>query len=94
MKKTIISFLVILNLILLGGQLWLSVARATDGSKLVNLRDQITTLNSQNHSLQIEIYSQSSLSQVLQKSNQLQLSRAKIQFMSPVNPLAQAVGSQ
>ena len=72
----------------------MSVARATDGSELVSLRDEINALNSQNHSLKVEIYTQSSLSQILLKSNQLQLSRAKIQFMSPANPLAQAVGSQ
>lgn len=94
MKKTIISFLVILNLILLGSQLWLSVARATDGSKLVNLREEINTLNSKNHALKVEIYTQSSLGQIEERSSQLQLLHAQAKYISPANSLAQAAGSQ
>lgn len=90
MKKIIISFLVILNLILLGGQLWLSVARATDGSQLVALRDEASILKSQNHQLQVEIYTQSSLSQIQIRSSQNQLSRVSTKFVTTQNPLAQA----
>ncbi len=89
MKKIIISFLVILNLIFLGGQLWLSVARATDGAKLVALRDQVNILNSQNHQLQVEIYAQSSLSQIQSRSSQVHLSQINTKFVTAQSSLAQ-----
>lgn len=90
MKKIIISLIIIANLGLLSCQLWLSLSRATDGSQLVALRDEVSVLKSQNHQLQVEIYAQSSLSQIQIRSFQNRLSRVGTKFVITQNSLAQA----
>lgn len=92
MKKIIIITIVAINIVLLASQLWLSFSRATDGSDLVTLKEQLDKLKSNNRELEAQIYNLSSLSNIQIRATAQNLSVATSQFVSTSNPLAQAAG--
>ncbi|KKU69448.1 MAG: hypothetical protein UY06_C0011G0007 [Candidatus Amesbacteria bacterium GW2011_GWA2_47_70] len=59
-----LKLLIIINLLLLSGQVVLSFGRATQGSELGRLQNQAQTLAAQNQRLREAIYSSSSLSHI------------------------------
>jgi len=59
-----LKILIIINLLLLSGQVFLSFGRATQGSELGRLQNQVQTLATENQRLYEAIYSASSLSHI------------------------------
>ncbi|MEK7091019.1 MAG: hypothetical protein AAB887_00745 [Patescibacteria group bacterium] len=59
-----LKLLIIINIILLSGQVVLSFGRATQGSELGRLQNQAQTLAAENQHLREAIYSSSSLSHI------------------------------
>ena len=61
-----IKLIIFINVVLILGQFTLSSQRATDGARLDHLQTELQSIRLANSDLSLKIYSQSSLSRVLQ----------------------------
>lgn len=88
--KKITTYIVLLNLVLILGQIYLSARRATDGAALSHLYDETAAIEKENQRLKAEYYTASSLDQIQKRSADLQLSKVTAQFFTVTLPVAQA----
>ncbi|KKU28422.1 MAG: hypothetical protein UX80_C0001G0048 [Candidatus Amesbacteria bacterium GW2011_GWA2_47_11b] len=84
-----LKLLIILNLILLSGQVVLSFGRATQGAHLAGLQNRAQTLAAENQRLRESIYSASSLSHIWVLAERLNLQPRSVNFLIPL-PVAAA----
>ena len=84
-----LKLLIIINLLLLSGQVVLSFGRATQGSQLGHLQNQARTIANENHRLHEAIYSSSSLSYIWTLAEELNLQPRSVNFLNPL-PVAAA----
>ncbi len=89
MKKINLVYLVIiLNLILAAGQLFLTSLRAEGGSTLSDLQNRAGKLQDDNQRLSSELYAKSSLSYIQSQAQSQNLIHLQPQFVSPALPIA------
>ena len=67
------KIIIILNLILLAGQFWLTTSRATDGVLLSKTATELTNLETQNHELELDLFQASSLVEISRQAQALHL---------------------
>ena len=84
-----LKLLVIINLILLSGQVVLSFGRATQGNHLASLQSRAQVLAIENQRLRETIYSASSLSRIWTLAENLNLQPRSVNFLNPL-PVAAA----
>ncbi len=84
-----LKLLIIINLLLLTGQVVLSFDRATQGTELGRLQDRAQTLATQNQRLHEAIYSASSLSRIWTLAEALNLHPRSVNFLNSL-PVAAA----
>lgn len=84
-----LKILIILNLLLLTGQVVLSFGRATQGTHLASLQNQAQVLSVENQRLRESIYSASSLPHIWTLAQDLHLQPRTVNFLSPL-PVAAA----
>ena len=80
--KKIISIIVI-NIILLAGQLVLAMGRSVDGVSLSQLNSKWQQLRLENEMLAERVYTKSSLSYIASQSAKLDLASRTVRFISP-----------
>lgn len=87
MKKLFnpIILIILVNLILASGQLYLTTQRSVDGVQVASLQKQVELLVSQNHNLSSSIFRLSSISYIYQTAAQSELVPVKFRFVSPVS---------
>lgn len=83
-----LKLLVIINILLLSGQVILSFGRATQGSELGRLQNQAQTLTAENQYLRESIYSSSSLSHIWALAEKLNLQPRSVNFLSSLSVAA------
>lgn len=84
-----LKLLIIVNLLLLSGQVFPSFGRATQGSELGRLQNQVRTLAQENQRLREAIYSSSSLSHIWTLAGELNLQPRSVNFLNSL-PVAAA----
>ncbi len=84
-----LKLLIIINILLLSGQVILSFGRATQGGELGRLQNQSQTLAAENQHLRESIYSSSSLSHIWALAEKLNLQPRSVNFLSSL-PVAAA----
>lgn len=89
MKKLTI-YIILINLVLLLGQVYLSAKRATDGSELTELYNEIAAVEKENQHLRADYYAASSVAEIQKRSEELQLFKVTAQFYTVTLPVAQA----
>lgn len=88
MNKLILITILILNLSLAGGQLWLTTQRATDGGQLLEIEKQTSQLKLENWRLEQELYAKSSLQYIYSQAQNVNLASIKAQFAAGPLPVA------
>lgn len=84
-----LKLLIIINIILLSGQVVLSFGRATQGGELDRLQNRTRTLASENQHLRESIYSSSSLNNIWALAEKLNFQPRSVNFLSSL-PVAAA----
>jgi cell division protein FtsL len=90
MKKSTITFIISINLVLILAQLIMSAKRATDGEQLNHLNQEITRVERENMALKSSLYEQSSLEAIQHKAISQELTKVAAQFMVLSQPVAAA----
>ncbi len=88
--KKLFAITIIINLLLVMGQLVMSAKRATDGDTLAKITDEINQINLENQDLKSKIYAQSSLENIENRAAELSLSHVQSQFLNLSQPVAAA----
>jgi cell division protein FtsL len=88
--KKIFIITIIVNLILIMGQLVLSAKRATDGDALAKISAEIAQIDLENQDLKSKIYAYSSLENIEKRAAELSLSHVQAQFLNLSQPVAAA----
>lgn len=78
-----IKLLIFINLVLVLGQFLLSTERASDGNRLSGLQSELQSTQLANSDLSLKIYSQSSLSRILQLAQERHFIEAKLSAWTP-----------
>jgi cell division protein FtsL len=85
MNHTITKLIILVNLLLLAGQFFMTSKRATDGEKISNLDTQLSVLSQQNSDLENQILKFSSLSYVYTQAEKMQLVPVKVSYLAPLS---------
>jgi hypothetical protein len=88
--KKITILIILINLVLSGVQLAISIARATDGEQLSRLESQLESIKLENQRLGNSIYSYASTGIILDSAKASHLTPAKISYMGQA-PVAAAL---
>lgn len=78
-----IKILIFINLVLILSQFFLSTQRASDGGRLSRLQSQLQSTRLANSDLSLQIYSQSSLSRIMQLAQDHHFVEAKLSAWTP-----------
>jgi len=78
-----IKVLIIINIILVLGQFFLSAERSTDGGRLSHIQSQLQSIQLANSDLGLKIYSQSSLIRITQLAQERHFVEAKLSAWTP-----------
>ena len=78
-----IKILIFINLLLVLGQFFLSTERAADGNRLSRIQSELQSIQLANSDLNLKIYSQSSISRIMELAKARDFVEAKLSAWTP-----------